>query len=1062
MENPDNTKQKSNLNEKRTRLGLLRKLKDTKDDNNIIDDSPSPFKNSKVSYDKKAQLKQNENKSMMQKLLESKRKKEQLKSKYEVSASSKGNNNNNLNINNDNDNNTITTSNDDNDHANTKSTITTVSSSSNTPSTTLTHTNNITNKLKQLLQSKSEDVEHSKDNSVNRSESNDNGNNGNVNACDNDNEVSCAKNGEIKEQAQVTKVKMALFNNKNNKQNDISSVNSVSEVSQQQHKVNEVKNILEMIKQKKNQKEQLQRSFEMEQQQQQKVVTSSLSKEEDEQVQLHEEEVDGDKKCNDVIENEDKVKQEEEQQQQVHTQQQEEDESKRIKEEEEKKQREETRKLLLEELRKEVTKEITESVKKEFEEKVKRKQEEIEQKEKALLEREREAKEKLQQTQAQSYINNNTNEDNTNYYKQPKGVSHSAMNIPKYNNTQQQQQQAYSNDHLNETTTTTTTTTNQVNAPTPMYYKKQNHVMIYNKKPNLRGRSADKTNNNNTPILNTNPNSLNNTHLYTNKQYLQQQQHNYTNGMVNNNNYQQQYNTNTIYNTNKTSRYITTNQTPINIDTANTNNTSYLYYNNNTNLNNTSISYNYTNPFQYNDYTQMAPPSIMYNNVNTNTYYQQQQQPYSYYRSSQPESLSMNFEDLLLFEQKLMDIIRDFIEDKPMTNECFEWWNYYFNCSLYKQLEKTFKNETSRQIVQESINYQLLSIIICYDVSSKPYIYDQVKLMIKPILLYNHHNLIIIYENILSKVSTESINNIWVTKLRNLIYTVKSSLHNEMNPDNIFINSPTPYDALSVVDKIEYITLSIIGNIRILLKNYCDGETTSVLVNLFKTLKHKTYEEINDIFLSKILRVDNPNGSVLASVLIRENAYFSTVEAPYLKNPSVRPFTLVLDLDETIIHFKINEQNETEGVLQVRPGIQEFLTTIGQFYEIVIFTAATQDYADLLIEELEENTFYFDYKLYRQHTIIIGNNFVKDLTRLGRPLDKVIIVDNMPQNFRLQKENGIHIRPFWGDDAQDTALIELQPILVNIAKEGGDVRKGLRKYKDEIMNKVTMNQTNRC
>jgi CTD small phosphatase-like protein 2 len=83
------------------------------------------------------------------------------------------------------------------------------------------------------------------------------------------------------------------------------------------------------------------------------------------------------------------------------------------------------------------------------------------------------------------------------------------------------------------------------------------------------------------------------------------------------------------------------------------------------------------------------------------------------------------------------------------------------------------------------------------------------------------------------------------------------------------------------------------------------------------------------------------------------------------------------------------------------------------------------------------------------------------LTRLGRPLDKVIIVDNMPQNFRLQKENGIHIRPFWGDDTQDTALIELQPILLNIAKEGGDVRKGLRKYKDEIMNKVTMNQTDR-
>ena len=758
----------------------------------------------------------------------------------------------------------------------------------------------------------------------------------------------------------------------------------------------------------------------------------------------------------------------------------EEEKRKKLLEEEEKKQREETRKLLLEELRKEVTKEITESVKKEFEEKVKKQQEELEEKEKALIEREREAQEKLQLSQNQSQLDNTqtTDEDDkrkkhpqNQFYKQPKNIyannSQSAMNIPTYNNNQQQQQPIYGNSNNNNNRDEQSFDSIPANAIKRPYYKKQNHLMIYNKKPGLRGRSAEKVNPN-PPPLNTNPNSLNNTQFYGSPKHFMQQD--YNNGIVNNYQHieQQHYSTlnNNIYNTHKspgrfgiemnstnttkTSRYM--NNSPIN--RSNIDN-SYLYGNNNTS--NNLSTYNFINPFQYNDFSQMPPPSS-YNN-NNNSIYQQQSMPTNIYR--QPESLSMNFEDLLLFEQKLMDILRDFIEEKPMTNECFEWWNYDFNCSLYKQLEKTFKSEAARSIVQESINYQLLSIIICYDVSSKPYVFDQVKVMIKPILIYNHHNLILIYENILSKVSSESINNIWVKKLSNLIYTVKSSPHNEMNPDSVFLNSPEPYDKLNEVDKIEFNTRSIIGNIRILLKNYSDGETTDVLVALFKTIKHKSYEDINDIFLSKILRVDNPNGSVLASVLIRDNAYFSTVEAPYLKNPSVRPYTLVLDLDETIIHFKINEHNDTEGVLQVRPGIQDFLVTLGQYYEIVIFTAATQDYADLLIEELEENTFYFDYKLYRQHTIIIGNNFVKDLTRLGRSLDKVIIVDNMPQNFRLQKENGIHIRPFWGDDAQDTALIELQPILLNIAKEGGDVRKGLRKYKDEIMNKVTMNQTDR-
>ena len=61
----------------------------------------------------------------------------------------------------------------------------------------------------------------------------------------------------------------------------------------------------------------------------------------------------------------------------------------------------------------------------------------------------------------------------------------------------------------------------------------------------------------------------------------------------------------------------------------------------------------------------------------------------------------------------------------------------------------------------------------------------------------------------------------------------------------------------------------------------------------------------------------------------------------------------------------------------------------------------------------------------------------------------------MPQNFRLQKENGIMIKPFWGEDKYDTALIDLIPILINIAKDGGDVRKGLIKYKEDILKKVS-------
>ena len=135
----------------------------------------------------------------------------------------------------------------------------------------------------------------------------------------------------------------------------------------------------------------------------------------------------------------------------------------------------------------------------------------------------------------------------------------------------------------------------------------------------------------------------------------------------------------------------------------------------------------------------------------------------------------------------------------------------------------------------------------------------------------------------------------------------------------------------------------------------------------------------------------------------------------------------------------------------------DFLIAVREKYEVITFTSATKEYADPIEDAIEQNKKYFDVRLYRHHTIIYENDFVKDIRRIGRPLDKMIIVDNMPQNFRLQKENGILIKAFWGDDAYDNALISLKDILLKIADEFNDLRKGLIKYKDEILNKISSN-----
>lgn len=63
----------------------------------------------------------------------------------------------------------------------------------------------------------------------------------------------------------------------------------------------------------------------------------------------------------------------------------------------------------------------------------------------------------------------------------------------------------------------------------------------------------------------------------------------------------------------------------------------------------------------------------------------------------------------------------------------------------------------------------------------------------------------------------------------------------------------------------------------------------------------------------------------------------------------------------------------------------------------------------------------------------------------------------MSVNFRSQKENGILIKPYYGSNRSDKALYYLCEILLKVALDDSltDIKIGLRRYKDEIINKVT-------
>ena len=185
-------------------------------------------------------------------------------------------------------------------------------------------------------------------------------------------------------------------------------------------------------------------------------------------------------------------------------------------------------------------------------------------------------------------------------------------------------------------------------------------------------------------------------------------------------------------------------------------------------------------------------------------------------------------------------------------------------------------------------------------------------------------------------------------------------------------------------------------------------------------------------------------------------------QIPFLNFPQTRPYTLIIDLDETMVSFKFTNEKKGIGILYLRPNLENFLEVIKDYYEIIPFTSASRDYADIALDLIEKNERkkYFEKRLYREHTTQFGMKYVKELSKLGRDLSKVIIVDNLSQCFKLNTENGILISSFFGEDENDKALIELQKILIKIYYDNDDVRKSLVKYRDDIFNKISKSSEN--
>jgi len=150
--------------------------------------------------------------------------------------------------------------------------------------------------------------------------------------------------------------------------------------------------------------------------------------------------------------------------------------------------------------------------------------------------------------------------------------------------------------------------------------------------------------------------------------------------------------------------------------------------------------------------------------------------------------------------------------------------------------------------------------------------------------------------------------------------------------------------------------------------------------------------------------------------------------------------TMIFDLDETLVHCCEGSAQVSPDVIlpitfptgevvnagiNIRPFAQEVLVEANRLFEVIVFTASHQCYADVVLNYLDPSHELIHHRLYRDNCLSMDGLFLKDLRILAnRRLQDLVIVDNAAYSFAYQLENGIPIIS-WQDDPYDRELFNL-------------------------------------
>lgn len=315
-------------------------------------------------------------------------------------------------------------------------------------------------------------------------------------------------------------------------------------------------------------------------------------------------------------------------------------------------------------------------------------------------------------------------------------------------------------------------------------------------------------------------------------------------------------------------------------------------------------------------------------------------------RAPEEPKFMLNLEDIVILEEKISGMLDMLANPANCTVLCEDWWDISAENTLSK-VDRLFRDERLRKSLKLAMIYESIGVAVLYHFSKTSMASANILTQIRSIFTSIHQNFLIIIDYVLQRLPPDCVTNPWANTLITIVGSKRRRTKKLDNLQGLKTNNEVLSNTLQILCKAQFAKTEKSARLMFL-----------PCLQILKNLDKIEMDRVRNLLENAISASQGGNPDVLLVNEMNGPSFFFNpsmgneeckVEPPFLPAIDNKVYTLVLDLDETLVHYY--EDNE-QGKYSVRPHCKDFLKEMSEHYEIVIFTAAIQEVFFYIVRRL--------------------------------------------------------------------------------------------------------------